>query len=106
MNQPAEHLDEERIKDTTLLLQSLDIAIERYFLENEVQKIPKTLRFSESDIAELVNDFVETLPSDLLIANGNGYRLLLSILANAYSSIGREDLAELIVRSKKTETVS
>jgi hypothetical protein len=103
LKQTSEWLTPENLSLTTKVLQNLDMHIEDYFNSLPAFAHPDHISAAESDVAEMVQSFAQSFSSQLLLMNGHGYRMLLTILVNALKSIDRRDLAEHVYRAKERE---
>jgi len=100
MQEPERYLTKENITLTAKVIQALDILSEQKANENDQLK---SLKISESDIAEMAEEMSKSLPSNIFLIDGNGYRMMFSIAASIFSIIGRDDLQEIFLKAREGE---
>ena len=99
----TDHLTKKNVTIAAKVLQALDIEAEQYYVKNLESKVSGQIGASESDVAEFVENFNATVPGHILLMDGNGYRILLSLLVNVLISIEEEELAKSIIESREEE---
>lgn len=98
------HLTPENIAIAAKVMQAIDIEAETTFEEQFSEEVGKTIKASESDISELVDHFNKSTPPQILLMNSNGYRMLISLLANMLLTVNLSELAQVAMEAKEPES--
>lgn len=104
-----EYLTSEHIALIAKVVQNIDMRLEYLYnqkleSQTEIEHNNVTYRLpSESEVSEAVEKFVMHFPVQLSVWNGNGYRMLLTLIHGALKTIHRSDLAEILMHAKETE---
>lgn len=101
-----QHLDKDSVTQVAKTLQTLDMEAEKVYKAEHENDVQEKLKMSESDIAELAEEFNKASPGHVLLMDGNGYRMLLSLFANMLIAVNREDLADACIEARVPENLS
>lgn len=105
MQDHKKHLTPTNLATTAQVLQAIDIESEQFYVQNLESKVSGQIGASESDVAEFVENFNATVPGHILLMNGNGYRILLSLLVNILMAIEQHQLAVGVIESREEESL-
>ena len=103
MQKQEEQLTKENARQATRFLQALDIEAEKTYNLKHDKAVSEKMKLSESDVSELVEEFNNQVPGHILLMNGNGYRILITLLANVLIAIEKEELAQVVLKSREPE---
>lgn len=103
MQNHEQYLTPQHIAAAAKTIQALDIQAEQVYNEEHAKEVARALGADENDVAELVASFNETAPSHILLIDGHGYRITLSLFTNLLMCIGRDDLAAVCLESREQE---
>ena len=99
----ALHLTPQRIADTVKTLQALDSLAEEKFKTDHQEEVKGKIPASSAAIAQMVEDLNGQLPGHVILANGHGYRMVLTLFSNVLIACDRPDLANLCMETREPE---
>lgn len=100
MTEDDPRLSADRIKQASETLLALDELAATVYGTQHSKAVEEGMACGDSAVAELVQDINKTWPTQLMLADGFGYCIALSLFANTLIACNRQDLAMIVAEAQ------
>ena len=103
MTDPTAYLTPDNVAKTAKVLQALDVLAENVYNKEHAKEVEPKLKATESDVANLADEMSNNMPAQLLLMDGNGYRMMFTLFTNMLLAVNLRELAEAALEAREIE---